>query len=127
MKSFLLKVELHHDKAPYDYDNLHKQFYAVGFYRTILLKDGHWYDLPHGEYIYNSDDDLLYVLDFVRGSINLAIPGIAEACYASRKQKSYSITLAESEGVSALDTYKTKYVLYRANRRSKLPPGVVLV
>lgn len=69
----------------------------------------------------------MYVLNFVKGSISLVIPGIAEACYANRTQKSYSFTLAESEGVPALATYKTKYVLYRASHLSKLPPDVVLV
>ena len=127
MKSFLLRVELHHDTVPHDYNNLHNALYAIAFYRTIFLSDNHWYDLPHAEYIHYSDATLHTIQERVCAVIERTLPGIVKANNANRDQKSYSITLAESEMDMLTGLYKVKYILYRSNVHSVLPPGGTLV
>ena len=126
MKSFLLRVELHHDTKPHDYNNLHIALYAIEFYRTILLSDNKWYDLPHAEYIKHSNIPLQTIRGQVCSAVERAIPGILKANKATREQKSYSLTLAESDWDEVEEAFKTKYILYRSDAGSVLPPGKTL-
>ncbi len=117
-KSYLARVELHYDS---DYKELHELLYDIGYYRTIFLTDNHWHDLPHATYIHHADSShdqqKAILVQTIRDEL-----GIKPANKATRKEKSFSLAVAESNSNEEAH-YKVGYVLRLANEESVLPPG----
>jgi hypothetical protein len=117
MKSYLARVELHYDD---DYEQLHELLYDIGYYRTIFLTDDHWHDLPHATYIHHADSSHIAERDLLKQTIASRLK-IKPANLATRKEKSFSLAVAESQ--SDGKAYEVGYILRRANQESVLPPG----
>lgn len=121
-KSYLARVELHHND---DYDQLHELLYDIEYYRTIFLNDGHWHDLQHATYIHTEDSTVQLQTNHLRQVIGSGL-NLQSANDTSREQKSYSLTVTESE-LDGDDFYKSRFYLRRANNKSVLPPGESLI
>ncbi|MGX9838109.1 hypothetical protein ACH32B_19290 [Enterobacter dykesii] len=72
MTNFTVRVELHYADAD-DYERLHAEMKAQGFYRTILIDDVRW-ELPTAEYSVVSDLTPEQVLSKAQAAANKVQP-----------------------------------------------------
>ncbi len=84
MAKFTVRVEFHSANAD-DYENLHSETEAKGFFRLIQSNDGKVYHLPWGEYNREANLDRLQVLESAKRA-------------ASAVGREYSILVTESAG-----------------------------
>ncbi|HTE01393.1 MAG TPA: hypothetical protein VK668_19035 [Mucilaginibacter sp.] len=115
MSHFFARPELH-NAGDGDYELLHKVMAVAGYYRVIQLKDGHWYDLPTGEYYKNTIDSTTITSTTIeRYEVEDAILQIVNN--NTDKGKDYSLVLTKSF------TSDVCLKLKRTTDTSKLPPG----
>jgi hypothetical protein len=110
MAQFFLRPELHnHDSG--DYEQLHNELAAAGYYRVVRLDNNIWHDLPTGEYHKYSTN----LIDTEKTVIEAAILQVVNNNRLRTKDYWYVLTNSDASEV--------KLKLKRTTDQAKLPPG----